>query len=180
MSIPFFFEPVTFETQEATQDIPAPGGGRCTVHYEAGTVTWVDGGMLENFPIHAFDRVDGAEPRWPTIGIKLSRLQTEFPATTACTSAWGVSLGCLHTMMNEWDTYALDEATAARTVFVDNAGLSATDFGLTKEQQNILFVNGVQAGTDFVIDMAHHGGIPRTPDAGTRRAAQKRAAGSSS
>ena len=44
-------------------------------------MTWVDGGMLRNFPINAFDRVDGGAPRWPTIGIKLSSLQREFRPT---------------------------------------------------------------------------------------------------
>ena len=32
-------------------------------HYDAGAVTWVDGGMLENFPISAFDRIDGKPAR---------------------------------------------------------------------------------------------------------------------
>ena len=83
MSIPFFFEPVTFDALAADVDIPLPGGGSITTHYEPGTVTWVDGGMLRNFPIDAFTREDGAPPRWPTIGIKLSSLQTSFGATKA-------------------------------------------------------------------------------------------------
>lgn len=33
--------------------------------------TWVDGGLLSNFPVALFDRTD-AEPRWPTFGIRLS------------------------------------------------------------------------------------------------------------
>jgi hypothetical protein len=41
-------------------------------------------------------------------------------------------------MMNEWDAYNVDESTAARTIFVDNAGLTATDFDLTTAQQNQL------------------------------------------
>ena len=81
MSIPFFFEPVTFDALAADVDVPLPGGGSITTHYEPGTVTWVDGGMLRNFPIDAFARMDGAPPRWPTIGIKLSSLQTSFGAT---------------------------------------------------------------------------------------------------
>lgn len=34
-------------------------------------VTLVDGGVLSNFPIEAFDRTDGEEPRWPTLGVKV-------------------------------------------------------------------------------------------------------------
>ncbi len=162
MSIPFFFEPVTFTAQETTVTIPAPGGKSVRQHFEGGTVTWVDGGMLRNFPIDAFDRTDGA-PRWPTIGIKLSSLQTEFPATQACQgSAIPVAIHCIRTMMNEWDAYEVDDTTAGRTIFVDNGGLTATDFHLTQDQQNTLFINGVKAATDFVIEMAKAGGIPRS------------------
>jgi hypothetical protein len=65
-------------------------------------------------------------------------------------------------MMNEWDAYNVDESTAARTIFVDNAGLKATDFDLTTAQQNQLFLNGVDAATAFVIEMGGRGGVPRT------------------
>jgi NTE family protein len=161
MSIPFFFEPVTFEARAADVDIPLPGGDSITTHYEPGTVTWVDGGMLRNFPIDAFARVDGAPPRWPTIGIKLSSLQTSYGAPKAAATAFHVARSCLSTMMNEWDAYNVDESTAARTIFVDNAGLTATDFDLTTAQQDQLFLNGVEAATAFVIEMGGRGGVPR-------------------
>jgi NTE family protein len=165
MSIPFFFEPVTFEALPADVDIPLPGGGSIATHYDGGTVTWVDGGMLRNFPIDAFVRVDGAPPRWPTIGIKLSSLQKSFGVTKAAESTYRLARGCLSTMMNEWDAYNVDESTAARTIFVDNAGLFATDFDLTPAQQNQLFLNGVEAATEFVIEMSGRGGVPRTAQA---------------
>jgi NTE family protein len=170
MSIPFFFEPVTFEARAADVSLPTPGGGTVTRHYDGGTVTWVDGGMLRNFPINAFDRADGGPPRWPTIGIKLSSLQTRFPSTTACQSATAVGIHCLRTMMNEWDAYTVDEATAARTIFVDNAGLTATEFDLNPDQQDRLFLNGVSAATGFVIEMAAARGVPRTADQARLRA----------
>jgi NTE family protein len=165
MSIPFFFEPVTFSAEPANVDIPSPGG-TVTQHFEGGTVTWVDGGMLRNFPIDAFDRADGGAPRWPTIGIKLSSLQTSFPATEACQgSAIPVAFRCLRTMMNEWDAYEVDEATAGRTIFVnsvvDGVGITATDFDLTSAQQTSLFINGVSAATRFIIEKSKTG-VPRS------------------
>lgn len=172
MSIPFFFEPVTFEARAADIPTPTPDGGTITRHYAAGTVTWVDGGMLRNFPIDAFDRADGKAPRWPTIGIKLSSLQTDFPATSGAKSALAVAIRCLKTMMNEWDAYAVDAATAGRTIFVDNGGLTATQFDLTPAQQDMLFLNGVSAATEFVVEMAQAGGVPRTPDAARARLVQ--------
>jgi NTE family protein len=161
MSIPFFFEPVKIEANEASIDVAMPDGSVIRQHYDAGTVTWTDGGMLRNFPIGAFDRVDGQPARWPTIGIKLSSLETSFAASEACTTAQSVAIRAVHTMMNEWDRYNVQETTAARTIFVDNAGLTATQFDLTKDQQDQLFVNGVQAATRFIIEMAHAGGVPR-------------------
>jgi len=161
MSIPFFFEPVTVQAREADIDVPMPDGSCIRQHYDAGTVTWVDGGMLANFPISAFDRVDGGPPRWPTIGIKLSSLQRSFSATVACSTARSVAVQALHTLMNEWDRYDVEQTTAARTIFVDKAGLTATQFDLTQAQQDQLFLNGVQAATRFIIEMSKAGGVPR-------------------
>jgi NTE family protein len=169
MSIPFFFEPVEFEARAADVPTPTPDGRTITRHYAAGTSTWVDGGMLRNFPIGAFDRADGKAPRWPTIGIKLSSLQTDFPATIGCQNAVAVGIHCVKTMMNEWDAYAVDAATAGRTIFVNNGGLTATQFDLSSEQQDMLFLNGVSAATEFVIEMAQAGGVPRTPEAAVGR-----------
>jgi hypothetical protein len=64
-------------------------------------------------------------------------------------------------MMNEWDAYSVEEAAAARTIFVDNAGITATDFHLTKDQQNELFKNGIVAATQFILEMGSFGSIPR-------------------
>jgi NTE family protein len=164
MSIPFFFEPVTFGALAADVDVPAPGGGVVATHHDPGTVVWVDGGMLRNFPIDAFARIDGAPPRWPTIGIKLSSLQRSFGPTEAATNTYELARGCLATMMNEWDAYSVDESTAARTIFVDNAGLTATDFDLTQAQQDELFLNGVGAAMAFVIEMGDAGHVPRSPE----------------
>ena len=162
MSIPFFFEPVTVEANAAEVDVAMPDGRVIKQHYDAGSVTWTDGGMLRNFPIGAFDRVDGQPARWPTIGVKLSSLQMNFGPTAASTSAVGVGIRALHTMMNEWDRYNVEATTVARTIFVANAGLTATQFDLTTDQQNELFINGVRSATQFVIEMSHAGGVPRS------------------
>ena len=162
MSIPFFFEPVMVEANATEVDVAMPDGRVIKQHYDAGSVTWTDGGMLRNFPIGAFDRVDGQPARWPTIGVKLSSLQTNFGPTQASGTALSVAVRALHTMMNEWDRYNIEETTAARTIFVPNAGLTATQFDLTTDQQNELFINGVRSATQFVNEMSHAGGVPRS------------------
>lgn len=162
MSIPFFFNPVTTQARPVDIEVPQPDGGTILQHHAGGTVTWVDGGLLENFPINAFQRMDEAPGRWPTIGVRLSSLPRELPSTLACNDALSVGLRCIHTLLNEWDSYKVHQAMAARTVFVDNAGLSATQFDLTDGQKEQLFLNGVRAATDFVIKMAAGGRVPRT------------------
>jgi NTE family protein len=162
MSIPFIFEPVHFVAREATVTVAGPGGVATPVHYAAGTHTRVDGALLENFPIHAFDRVDAQPPRWPTIGVRLSSLRTEVPAGEACGSALEVAMHCLKATMNDWDANSLRERTAGRTIYVDNAGLSATDFDVPRSRQYDLFLNGARAASDFVLASAAAGGVPRT------------------
>ncbi|HEY5319355.1 MAG TPA: patatin-like phospholipase family protein [Galbitalea sp.] len=168
MSIPFFFDPVAFPAEPADVALPLPDGSSVQRHYGGGTVTWVDGGMLNNFPIHAFDRVDGKPPRWPTIGVKLSALQTSFPPDRKCENSLSIASKSLHTMLNEGDSYGVDPATAGRTIFVDNAGIGTTDFDINQEGQDTLFLNGVSAATDFLILMAdfNDGSVPRTSNDG--------------
>jgi NTE family protein len=158
MSIPFFFVPVRTSTRPSRARMPDGS----TVTWPGGTVTWVDGGLLMNFPIDAFDRADGVQPRWPTIGIKLSAepgaQAPDVPANTTVQEG----LRCLQTMMGEWDRYYVEQATADRTIFVANAGLTATQFDLTTDQQSTLFRNGAEAATRFLIRCAEAGGVPRS------------------
>jgi NTE family protein len=138
-----------------------PSTSPATLSWPGGKVTWVDGGMLMNFPIDAFDRVDAAPSRWPTIGIKLSPEPGLQFADVPVNSAIDEGYRCLTTMTSEWDRYHVNEATADRTIFVHNAGIAATQFDLSKQQQEALFRNGAQAATDFLIKWAHVGHIPR-------------------
>ena len=176
MSIPLFFKPVTFAAKETTVWINGPGGRLVRQTYEGGTVTWVDGGLLRNFPIDAFERIDGKPPRFPTIGIKLAPFPDDVAATEAFRHSWGVGIGTLETAVNEWDTYEVEESTAGRTIFVSGTvtqhgkavSISPIDFGVTKKQANELFLNGVHAATDYVIDAAEFGGVPRDSAASRR------------
>lgn len=157
MSIPFFFTPVQTQAQAAVMRMP--DGSRVT--WPAGPVTWVDGGMLMNFPITAFDRADGQPARWPTIGIKLSAEPGRQSAAPPIYDTVREGLRCLQTMTGEWDRYWVEQTTATRTIFVPNAGISATEFGLSREQQQTLFRNGAAAATRFLIRCAQAGGVPR-------------------
>lgn len=132
MSYPFFFRPVQFTTGAGSK------------------VTWVDGGLLSNFPITVFDRTDGREPRWPTWGIKLSGrpvLQRDAPVRMVS----GLAFRALRTLLSEWNRYALDdEGVGRRTVYVDTSGISTLDFNLSPANQETLYRNGRSAAEHFL------------------------------
>lgn len=141
MAIPFFFRPVRF-------DAPAADFG--DQHFDKSKITWVDGGMLSNFPVEVFDRTDGGASRWPTIGIKLAERQTTVPPAKEIHGPVGEAVAALRTLINNTDRYYVPSHNADRTIFVDNAGISATEFGITKAQQDTLFANGRTAAQQFL------------------------------
>jgi NTE family protein len=143
MSIPFFFEPVRVRAAAVTTEV-------ADVAAAAGRVTWVDGGLLDNFPVDVFDRDDGAEARWPTIGIKLSAKQTSIAGGHGTDSVASEAIACLETMLDNAGRYYVPPDKAVRTIFIDNAGIKATDFGITPEQQQTLFENGQNAARDWL------------------------------
>jgi NTE family protein len=145
MSIPFFFEPVRFRAPAVAADVAADG-----VAADAGRVTWVDGGLLDNFPVDVFDRTDGAKARWPTIGIKLSAQETSIAHVNGTDNVVEEARACLATLLDNAGRYYVTPDKAARTIFIDNAGIKATDFNITPEQQQILFTNGQNAARGWL------------------------------
>src|SRR6266699_4556477 len=143
MSIPFFFEPVRIRASAVTAYVAA-------IAAAAGRGTWVDGGLLDNFPVDVFDRADGAEARWPTIGIKLSAKQTSIAGGHGTGSVAGEAIACLETVLDNAGRFYVPPDKAARTIFIDNAGIKATDFGITPQQQQTLFENGQKAARDWL------------------------------
>lgn len=132
MSIPFFFRPVTFPTPD-------------------GAVTWVDGGLLSNFPITVFDRTDGEPARWPTWGVKLSARPAAVQVDRPADNDFELAVSCIETLLAGWDRYHLDdEHVTARTMFVDTASVSAINFAITPAEQAQLYASGRQAATAYL------------------------------
>jgi NTE family protein len=136
MSIPLFFQPFRQKTPQ----------GKCT---------WVDGGMLQNFPITVFDRSDGKKPRWPTFGVKLS---SQPPAKAPDKEVFGdihELVAIARTALGEWNRYALDgNGVASRTVWVDTMRVQATDFHISPATQQKLYDNGRTAAQTFLAELA--------------------------
>jgi len=131
MSMPFYFRPIEVETSN-------------------GKVTWVDGGLLSNFPITVFDRTDGKPNRWPTWGVSLSGrpvVGKDKPVRTAL----GIAIAGLETLMTDWNRYHLDdEGVNSRTIFVDTQGVQAFNFNVSADEQDMLYEHGIQAAKKFL------------------------------
>jgi NTE family protein len=139
MSIPFFFRPVHVKTDH-------------------GAATWVDGGLLANYPITVFDRTDGKPPRWPTWGVKVSTSPPhgqDRPVRTAV----GLGIRCLATVTGDWYRSSLGADTAGRrTIQVDTSGVSARQFDLDNHARLRLFENGRAAAAAFLERLPSSGG----------------------
>ena len=129
-SIPFFFRPIKLR--------PATGDP-----------SWlVDGGMMSNFPVDVFDRTDGRPPRWETIGIRLSAESPSGAVVNEVRNLRSLTEAMFHTMMSWYDlTHINAPSVIARTVFVDTTGYRATDFSITKADQQRLYESG-RAGAE--------------------------------
>lgn len=129
MSIPFFYKPARI-----------------------GRNTLVDGGILSNFPVDIFDAPKGTTPKWPTFGIKLSaREKSTLVTPRPVTGPLSLASALYATVINGHDQRHLDNpVTLARTMFVDSDNIQATNFDITKDQQDLLFKNGQKAAQKFL------------------------------
>lgn len=131
-AIPFFFRPVRQ---------PTP----------TGTASWVDGGLLSNFPVGLFDRGDSLDPRWPTFGVRLTASPGTPPATPPLRGPLALGLAALETLLTEQDAaYVEDPCTVARTVFVPTDDVSVVDFDLSRETSERLERLGRAAADRFL------------------------------
>ena len=135
-SIPFFFEPVTLR--------PADGGELSTV---------VDGSVLSNYPIRIFDRTDGRLPRWPTFGVRLSAREGGRTQTERVVGPVSLALAVVETMIEACDAQHIDApCVRRRSIFVDTSGFSPVDFGITPEEQELLFAAGRRGAEQFLAE----------------------------
>jgi NTE family protein len=111
--------------------------------------TWVDGGLLSNFPVELFDRPD-ATPRWPTFGIRLSA-RPGIPPTQPVCGPISLGIAAVETLVSNQDAaYIDDPCTVRRTMFVPAEDVSPIGFDITTEQREALYERGVQAGQQFL------------------------------
>jgi NTE family protein len=111
--------------------------------------TWVDGGLLSNFPVELFDRPDG-QSRWPTFGIRLSA-RPGIPPTHPVHGPVSLGIAAIETLVSNQDNaYIDDPCTVRRTIFVPADEVSPIDFDITAAQREALYRRGLRAGQQFL------------------------------
>lgn len=141
MSFPLFFEPVKITCAAAEVD---------DMSYPGETVTWIDGGILSDFPVDIFDRADGEPNRWPTIGVKLTARGSTILPDINRGGLPGYLVSCLDALLNNADRYYVDPEKESRTIFIDTGAISSLDFHLAPQQMQTLFESGQQAARSFM------------------------------
>lgn len=128
-SIPFFFKPIKWETNKNS----------CYV---------VDGGILSNYPVDIFDRLDGP-PRWPTFGFRLSQkyIQSK-PAKIDGPITFGKAI--VRTMYQAHDIRHVDKHSEVRTIFIPTGTITSTQFSLSARDQKFLYESGYEAAQKFL------------------------------
>lgn len=172
ISIPFYFKPVTMPAGK-NAPLPLDGVRSCLV----------DGGVLSNFPIDAFDRVDSRAPRWPTFGVtlipKLPQGNAQLFPILGALRRGPVRLleSLLTTMVVGHDQTQLAKPwIAARSIEVDTNKFGIVDLDLTKADQQELYSNGREAAEGFLGRWHANGGWQGYVDAYRRGSTQRRQA----
>lgn len=124
MSFPFFFRPARLKQS-----------------------TFVDGGMLSNFPISIFDdKLDR-----PTIGIKLASKEEANLVPRSTTGSINFVSALFATLLNGHDQRHLNTPDAlARTIFVDTGKVQTLNFDISQEEQDFLMKSGQQNAREFL------------------------------
>lgn len=129
MSIPFFFYPI-----------------------KKGNSYIVDGGLISNFPIWAFDSYN-EEPTWPTFGLLLDEKDAPSRQEPNKIGFWPHEyfLAMFRTMMKANDRrFIRPDDFEQRTIKIDTLGVGTTDFNLSAERKEALFHSGRKAAEEFL------------------------------
>lgn len=133
-SLPFVFRPVTLRGP-------------------SGTATLVDGGLLSNYPISVFDRLDGQPSRWPTIGIRLDALGLDRPPGQLRPVDGPLRLGIAiveTTIEGNQADHISDPVNLARSINVPTSDVGTFEFSITPEQVDGLIERGREAARQFL------------------------------
>lgn len=135
-SLPLYFEPVRWHNPQTGRE-----------HL------LVDGGLLSNFPVWAFD--SPGPPRWPTFGLLLVDENPRDPLGEALppdapTNLFGYLKSLVSTALEARDRQYLESADFVRTIAIPSLKVGTTEFDLPPAQALALYEAGRAAATRFL------------------------------
>jgi len=143
ISVPYLFEPYRLRHAE-------------------GESLLVDGGLISNYPLDAFDRTDGRASRWPTFGVtlvpKLPAGDTHLvPALRPLRLVPGfrfLEAVVTTAVVGRDQAYLAQPWVRDRSIEVDSLGVNPFDFGIDAETVERLFESGRSAASAFLASRA--------------------------
>ncbi len=131
MSIPLFFEAWQFPNSKPDNHL------------------YVDGGVLDNFPLNAFDTGGSSNPE--TLGLFLLDMQNTKPHPNF---GYGHFLQYIHKLSGLiLDVQSLEfennSGAESRCILIDNLGISSTNFHISQPEKDALFESGRKHSADF-------------------------------
>lgn len=150
ISVPYLFEPFK-------------------LRYPGGESLLVDGGLISNFPIDAFDRTDGRPPRWPTFGATLiptlpagaTKLVPALRALRLLPSFHFLEAVVTTAVVGRDQGYLAQPWVRARAMEIDTFGVSPFDFTIGSEVVERLYDSGRRAATEFLERWSFDGYVER-------------------
>jgi NTE family protein len=128
------------------------------LEHAGGESLLVDGGLITNYPIDTFDRTDGKQPRWPTIGVTLipqlpagdTRLVPQLALLRPVPGFRFLESLVTTAVVGRDQGYLAQPWVRARSIEVDSLGVGPFDFTIDAQMAERLYQSGRRAATEFV------------------------------
>ena len=145
------------EAVRASMSIPFFFSGWQFTHPEAKKHTFIDGGLVYNYPLSFFDdeRFTEEVVNSESIGLYLHSTQKQKDIYCRYGRPLFFSRHVLEAILDSQDYIIFrDREQTTRSVMIDDLGLAATDFNITQEQKNNLMTSGANAAKAFITKAA--------------------------
>jgi NTE family protein len=152
MSIPLFFMPFIAENIPGAGSTGHPEWIKWAVYKGRvpSRVSFVDGGLISNFPIDVFHLPGGGRPRKPTFGVRLSTFRESYEEIDDLSSYLG---GLITTMRQDSDNEFLRKnPDFNRLITFINADqlVNWLNFNLSDDEKLLLFRKGAESALAFI------------------------------
>lgn len=128
------------------------------LRHRDGSSLLVDGGLISNYPLDAFDRTDGKRPRWRTLGVTVvpqlpaqaTRLVPELGPLRLVPGFRHLEAVVTTAVVGRDQAYLAQPWVRERSIEVDGLGVNPFDFKISRQTAERLYQSGRLAATRFM------------------------------